>query len=61
MRTPTPKSKKQSGWCDCMDKETAELIAENVRKDIANNPLHFGDPEVEVVETIGVGWKVEIY
>lgn len=44
-----------------MDKETAELIAENVRKDIANNPLHFGDPEVEVVETIGVGWKVEIY
>lgn len=44
-----------------MDKETAELIAESVRKDIANNPLHFKDVEVEVVDTIGVGWKVEIY
>ena len=44
-----------------MDKPTAELIAESVRKDIANNPLHFGDAEVEVLQTIGVGWKVEIY
>lgn len=44
-----------------MDKSTAELMAESVRKDIADNPLHFGNAEVEVVDTIGVGWKVEIF
>ena len=44
-----------------MDKETAELMAKELRHDIERHKLHWGDLEVEVVETSGVGWMVQVY
>ena len=45
-----------------MDKETADRIAQEIREDMMKNPLHYGSAdEVVVVETISVGWMVQIY
>jgi len=44
-----------------MDKATAERLAKEIKEDIQKNPLHYGDAEVHIIETIGVGWKVEIF
>ena len=44
-----------------MDKRTAEMIANELRIEVANNPLHFGSVEIEVVDTVGAGWMVQIY
>ena len=44
-----------------MNRETAERLANEIRKDIEENPLHYGDVEVEVTDTIGVGWMVQVY